>query len=135
MDGGAGRRRLRGKPASGRRLHRRLDVPHQEANAATLHEIASFATGSTLAMTFLLPLPLLEEQDRPGLQMAENGARSSGTPFVSFFAPSEVSAVARDAGFRDARYVPISELAGRYFAGRTDGFRPSSGEDFLPAAT
>jgi methyltransferase (TIGR00027 family) len=107
----------------------------KEANAATLRQIADFAPGSTLAMTFLLPLELLDEQDRPGLQMAENGARASGTPFISFFAPSEMLTLARDSGFRDARHVPISDLTERYFADRTDGFRPSSGEDLLVAST
>jgi hypothetical protein len=44
-------------------------------------------------------------------------------------------ALAREAGFRDARHVPLSDLAERYFAGRPDGFRPSSGEDLLMATT
>jgi hypothetical protein len=44
-------------------------------------------------------------------------------------------ALARDAGFREAAHVPISDLAERYFAGRADGFRPSSGEDLLVATT
>jgi methyltransferase (TIGR00027 family) len=107
----------------------------KEANAATLSQIASFAPGSTLAMTFLVPMELLDEEDRPGLQMAMNGARASGTPFISFFQPPDLLALAHDAGFRDARHVPISDLAERYFAGRTDGFRPSSGEDLLVATT
>ena len=44
----------------------------KEANAATLARIASFAPGSTLAMTFLLPLELLDEEDRLGT--ADGGA-------------------------------------------------------------
>jgi methyltransferase (TIGR00027 family) len=107
----------------------------KEANRATLAQIASFAPGSTLAMTFLLPSELLDEADRPGLEMAERGARASGTPFVSFFEPAEAVALARDAGFRTARHVPLSELAERYFANRIDGLRPSTGEDFLVATT
>jgi methyltransferase (TIGR00027 family) len=107
----------------------------KEANAVTLRQIAEFAPGSTLAMTFLLPMELLDEQDRSGLQMAENGARASGTPFLSFFAPAEMLRLARDAGFQAARHVPISDLTDRYFADRTDGFRPSTGEDLLVATT
>jgi hypothetical protein len=42
-------------------------------------------------------------------------------------------ALAREAGFQDVRHVPGSLLAERYFAGRTDGLRPSSGEDLLVA--
>ncbi len=57
----------------------------REANAATLRDLATLAPGSTVAMTFLLPLDLVDERDRQGWIMSENGARSSGTPFISFF--------------------------------------------------
>ena len=39
----------------------------REANAATLRDLATLAPGSTVAMTFLLPLDLVDERDRPGL--------------------------------------------------------------------
>ena len=39
------------------------------------------------------------------------------------------------AGFADARHVPGRELAERYFAGRPDGLRPSTGEDLVVATT
>jgi methyltransferase (TIGR00027 family) len=107
----------------------------KDATAATLGQIAGLAPGSTLAMTFLLPAELLDEADRPGLQLAEKGARASGTTFISFYTPQEMLALARDAGFREARHVPGADLAQRYFAGRTDGLRPSSGEDILVATT
>src|ERR1700722_13697000 len=73
----------------------------REANAATLRQLAGLAPGSTVAMTFLLPAELLDKQDRPGLAMAANGARASGTPFISYFAPGEIVALARAAGFAD----------------------------------
>jgi len=63
------------------------------------------------------------------------GARASGTPFISFFSPGEMLALARDAGFRDVRHVSAAMLNDRYFTGRTDGLRMSSGEDFLVATT
>jgi hypothetical protein len=31
--------------------------------------------------------------------------------------------------------VPLSDLAERYFAARTDGFRPTTGEDLVVALT
>jgi methyltransferase (TIGR00027 family) len=107
----------------------------KDANAATLRQLAALATGSTVAMTFQLPLERLDEDDRPGRQAAENGARGSGTPFISFFAPEDMLAMARDAGFADAGHVSATMLNERYFAGRTDGLRTSTGEDFLVAAT
>jgi methyltransferase (TIGR00027 family) len=108
----------------------------KEANAATLREVAALAPGSTLAMTFLLPLELADPEVRPGLEMAEKGARASGTPFISFFTPPEIQSLAREAGFKDARHVSAADLTRRYFAGRTDGLRPpSNAEELLVANT
>jgi methyltransferase (TIGR00027 family) len=42
----------------------------REANAATLRQLASLAPGSTLVMSFLLPMELLDERDCPGLRMS-----------------------------------------------------------------
>ncbi|MGC1287218.1 MAG: class I SAM-dependent methyltransferase [Streptosporangiaceae bacterium] len=107
----------------------------KDATAATLRQLAGLAPGSTLAMTFLLPRDLLDDADRAGLQAADQGARASGTPFVSLYAPQEMLAMAREAGFADVWHVSGASLGERYFAGRSDGLRPSSGEDFLVAAT
>jgi methyltransferase (TIGR00027 family) len=107
----------------------------KDATAATLRRIAGLAPGSTLAMTFLVPAELVDEADRPGLRASEAGARTSGTPFISFYTPEEMLALAREAGFEDARHVPGTSLAERYFADRADGLRPSSGEHVLLATT
>lgn len=107
----------------------------REANAATLRELASLAAGSTVAMTFQLPAELVDERDRLGRQIAVDGAERSGTPFISFFTPAEMLALAREAGFTDVRHVSGTTLNERYFAGRADGLRMSTGEDFLVAAT
>jgi O-methyltransferase involved in polyketide biosynthesis len=107
----------------------------KDANAATLRQVATLAHGSTVAMTFLFPLGLADPEVRPGLEMAEKGARASGTPFLSFFAPQEIVALARDAGFRDARHVSAADLTRRYFAGRTDGLRPPNNAEDLVVAT
>jgi methyltransferase (TIGR00027 family) len=106
-----------------------------EANAATLRQLAGLAPSSTLAMTFLLPAELLDGPDRAGLEMAAQGAQASGTPFVSFYTPEEMLALARASGFPDAGHVSGATLAERYFADRTDDLRPSGGEDLLVATT
>jgi methyltransferase (TIGR00027 family) len=106
----------------------------KDAIAATLRQIAALAPGSMLAMTFLLPLELADPEVRPGLQLAEKGARASGTPFISFFTPTEMLALAREAGFREVQHVSAATLAQRYFAGRTDGFRPPNNSEELLVA-
>jgi methyltransferase (TIGR00027 family) len=107
----------------------------KEAILATLRRVASLARGSTLVMTYLLPMHLVAPEDRAGLAMAEKGARASGTPFISFFAPEDIVALAREAGFAEARTISRDEIVEMYFAGRSDGLRPSSGEDILVAET
>ncbi len=105
------------------------------ATAATLAQLAVLAPGSTVVMSFLLPAELVDAADRPGLEMSTRGAEASGTPFISFYAPAELIDLARHAGFVDARHVASGELAERYFAGRSDGLAPSTGEDLLVATT
>ena len=108
----------------------------REANAATLRQVAAFAPGSTFAMTFLLPLEMADPEVRPGLEMAEKGAHASGTPFISFFTPQEIQAMALEAGFKDAKHVSAADLTERYFAHRTDGLRPPhNAEELLVAST
>jgi methyltransferase (TIGR00027 family) len=107
----------------------------KDATAATLRQLAGLAPGSTLAMTFLLPPEMLDNTARSGLQASAKGARASGTPFISFYAPQEMLALTHDAGFTDVQHVSGSSLAERYFGDRTDGLRPSPGEDFVVATT
>lgn len=107
----------------------------REAITALLRQIAALAPGSTLAMTFMLPAELVDPELRPGLEQAARGARAAGTPFLSFFAPAEMLALAREAGFRHVEHVPAAALAERYFAGRTDGLRPPNHAEELLIAT
>ena len=107
----------------------------EEATVATLEQVATLPPGSTLAMTFLLPTDLVAAADRPSYEAAQAGAARSSTPFVSFYAPEAMVALARAAGFAQVAHVSADELAGRFFAGRADGLRPSTGEDFVVATT
>jgi methyltransferase (TIGR00027 family) len=106
-----------------------------EANAATLAQFAGLASGSTLAMTFLLPPALLDDAYRPGFEVAAQGASAAGTPFISFYTPDEMLGLAHQAGFNDVAHVSAPMLNERYFAGRTDGLSMSKGEELLVATT
>jgi hypothetical protein len=87
-------------------------------------------------MTFLLPLEMADPEMRPWLQRAVDGARASGTPFISFFTPPDMLALAREAGLRNVQHVSADELAQRYFANRADGLRPPrNAEELLVAFT
>jgi len=107
----------------------------QDAIAATLRHVAALAPGSTLVLSFMLPIERVDPEVRAGVERAAEGARASGTPFISFFMPAEMLALARDAGFKEVRHVSADMLAQRYFAGRTDGLRPPSHSEELLVAT
>ena len=107
----------------------------KSAVAAMLRRSASLAPGSTFVMSFLLPIEMTDAEVRPGIQRAVEGARVSGTPFVSFFTPAEMLALATEAGFRNVQHVSSAALAERYFAGRTDGLRPPNNSEELVVAT
>lgn len=107
----------------------------REAIVAMLRRLAALPKGSTFAMTFLLPLELLPEEERPRHEAVYARARAAGTPFVSFFRPEEIVAMAQEAGFAWARHVSTDDLTQRYFAGRADGLQPAVGEPFLVAGT
>jgi methyltransferase (TIGR00027 family) len=107
----------------------------RDAIAATLRQVAALASGTTFVMSFMLPIELLDHEVRPGVERAAAGARASGTPFISFFTPAEMLALARDAGFKEVRHVSAAMLAERYFAGRSDGLRPPNNSEELLVAT
>ena len=75
----------------------------KDAIASTLRQAAALARGSTLAMTFLLPLEFADPEVRPWFRQAEKGAHASGTPFISFLTPAETLTLAREAGFREVQ--------------------------------
>jgi methyltransferase (TIGR00027 family) len=104
-----------------------------EAIKETLRQMTSLAPGSKFIMTFMLPLEMVDPKDQAGYQMALNGAQRSGTPFISFFSPPDMLKLAREIGFAKVEHTSTASLTEKYFAGRADGLRPSTGEELLIA--
>lgn len=100
---------------------------------ATLQQVATFAPGSTLVMTFIPPIEYAAPRERAGREAAEQGARASGTPFLSFFTPAEMLTLARDAGFKHVHHISGTDLTARYFGNTSSNLRISSSEELLIA--
>ncbi len=107
----------------------------KEANAAALREIVHLAPGTIFTMSFILPFEMADADVRPGLEMSAKGAAANGTPFISYFMPDEIMAMAKQAGFRKVQHVSADDLAARYFSGRDDGLRPPKNAEELLIAT
>jgi hypothetical protein len=84
-------------------------------------------------MTFMLPVDLVDEAERPMQESVEAAAAGSGTPFISHYAPGEMVEMCRTAGFSEVRHVGPDTLTARYFFGRADGLRPPSAEQLVVA--
>ena len=108
----------------------------REAVMGTLRQVATLAPGTTLVLSFLLPFERAAPEVRSGLEQAKDGARASGTPFLSFFLPEDLLSLAREAGFKDVQHGSAAMLTQRYFMDRPDGLRPPEhGEELLVATT
>ncbi|KUG12445.1 methyltransferase [Elizabethkingia sp. HvH-WGS333] len=99
----------------------------------TLQHMVSLAAGSVVVISFYLPVELLEKEDQPMQEMANKGAQQAGTPFISFFSPEEVIAIAKESGLKNTNLVSTEDIKDLYFKNRTDGLSPASGEVFLLA--
>lgn len=107
----------------------------KEAIMATLRQVTTLVQGSTFVMSFMLPIELSDPEIRSGIERAAAGAKASGTPWLSFFTPAEILALAREAGFRKVAHISAAVLAERYFANRADGLRPPNNSEELLVAT
>jgi methyltransferase (TIGR00027 family) len=108
----------------------------QDAIVEMLRQAAALASGSTFVMSFLLPIRLADPDMQPWLQRAVDGAKASHTPFISFFPPGDMLALARAAGFKNVAHISAADLGRRYFANRSDGLRPpNNSEELLIART
>ena len=107
----------------------------KEAIEATLQQVATFAPGSTFAMTFLLPPEPATRTKPAGRPGAKKETRSRRKPFISFFTPEDMLALARKAGFKEARHLSGTTLTERYFPNRPDTLPSSSAEEMLIATT
>jgi methyltransferase (TIGR00027 family) len=107
-----------------------------DAISAMMRQVATLAPGSVFAMTFLLPIEMAAPEIREGLERSAKGAAASGTPFISFFKPDEIIALAKDAGFKKVEHVSAATLNSKYFAGRSDDLRlPANSEEMIVAST
>lgn len=106
----------------------------REANLDSLKKIASLASGTTLAMTFMLKPELVIPEERAQYEMVMERAAAAGTPFLSLFHPDDAVALAKEAGFKNVKHVSRTDIIRKYFSGRSDGLVPASGEEFIIAS-
>lgn len=91
-----------------------------DAIDATLREVAQFAEGSRLVLTYNQPQSAVSG---PGARTEAVMARATaamGEPFISLFRPDEIEQRLRDHGYTDVEHFGPDEALITYFPGRDD---------------
>jgi len=104
-----------------------------DAITTTMRQAAELAPGTTFVCTFVLPVELIDLDERELRALTEERAAARGFPWISFYSPDQFVSLAVGAGFDDVRHVPPTEINERYFTTRRDGLRFASGEHLLTA--
>ncbi len=100
---------------------------------STLRDAVGLSSGTTFVSTFVLPADRIDPGERELRRVTEERAAARGAPWISFYTPEDIVAMARAAGFDDVRHVSREELNDRYFSDRADGLRAPSGEQLMVA--
>jgi methyltransferase (TIGR00027 family) len=100
-------------------------VPYLERDAivSTLRYIASCAAGATVVFDYGIPPDGLPPRLRAAFDAVARRVAAAGEPWRTFFRPSEIAGLLRDAGFTRLDDVDGEALNERYFASRADGLR------------
>ena len=101
---------------------------------ATLDVLNSFALGSEIVVTYVVPEELRDDVDRGFAAASASLAAARGEPWRTFFHPAEFEALVRTSGFVSVEHFgPAEAIAQPYFRNRTDGLRPQGLERYVAA--
>lgn len=106
-----------------------------ETNEDIFREIGTSSAASTFITSFIVPIELVEQAERKNIASVTRGTHRYGTPWLSFYSPDEIIALAYECGFKSVEHISPGDLTNKYFKDRTDGLVPSSAEHLLIART
>jgi methyltransferase (TIGR00027 family) len=111
-------------------------VPYLTVDAieATLRSLARVASGSEIALTYLIDQSLMEAIGLTMLERFGGLAASVGEPFHTMWTPDEAEACVRRCGLEVVDHPGRDDIHARYFAGRPDALAPITFEQFLVVA-
>lgn len=100
----------------------------------TLRVVASYAPGSEVVFTYVLPPPYLDGTGAWCLERNRAMAASSGEEWRTLLAPDEAASLAGQAGLEVRENLDRDEMRVRYFDDRADGLVPYTLMGYLAAA-
>jgi methyltransferase (TIGR00027 family) len=97
----------------------------EDAIGQTLAEIGGFAAGTELITDYMLPAGLRDETGRSYAELVSPVAAEWGEPWLSFFAPGDMSALLERHGFGSVRHVRQRDAVDAACWDRSDALRPA----------
>jgi methyltransferase (TIGR00027 family) len=97
----------------------------EDAVAVTLAEFGGLATGTEVIADYMLSEELLDEAGTGYASQVPQFSAERGEPWLSYFAPGDMTALARAAGFGDVRNVRQRDTIPAGLWERSDPLRPA----------
>ena len=104
-----------------------------DAIFSTLRTVAALAPDTEIIFEYIVPKELLDEANQKILAVMVAAGADRGEPQYSFFEPAKLAQEVTKLGFVEVSDFGPNEAEARYFAGRTDGLRPSALNHYMRA--
>jgi len=96
----------------------------RDAISATLAAIAGFASGTEVIADYMLPQDMRDEAGATYGRLVAAAAAERGEPWLSAFAPQDLSGLARECGFASVRHVRQRDTIPAALWTRSDSLAP-----------
>lgn len=91
-----------------------------DAIRATLEAVASCAAGTRIALTYNLPLPMVDAMSAHVTQTLSGFIGEGGEPFISLFTVEEIEELMRGVGYASLEHFSPDDAVRAYLPGRPD---------------
>jgi len=104
-----------------------------EAIEATLGCVGGCGSGSEIVISYDVSEDFLDDAAREMVKIEARLVAAAGEPYTTRMSPAQAEAVVEGAGLEVVEHLTPQALYDRYFAGRSDGLRPSTAERLITA--
>ena len=106
-----------------------------EAIDATLQSVSGCCSGSEIVLSYDASDTFLDDAAREMVKIEARLVAATGEPYTTRMSPAQAEALVEGAGMDIVEHLTPQALYDRYFAGRSDGLRPSAAERLIAART
>jgi methyltransferase (TIGR00027 family) len=104
-----------------------------EAIDGTLRTVRECGAGSQIVFSYDVPDAFLDDVAQEMVAIEASQVAAAGEPYTTRMSPAQAGELVRGAGLEVAEHLRPPALYDRYFAGRSDGLRPSAAERLIAA--